>query len=56
MGDPDGNAKGGFLILDQDLKVQCASFDVQFMHILHIFMLSSCELASSSGVLPRSAA
>ena len=21
MGDPDGNAQGGFLILDQDLKV-----------------------------------
>lgn len=22
MGDPEGNAKGGFVILDQDLKVQ----------------------------------
>lgn len=52
MGDPEGNAKGGFLILDQDLKVpssnpsltrcpsSASSAAVPTMHTLLLFFFS----------------
>ncbi len=45
MGDPEGNAKGGFVILDQDLKVQSTHLGLFFLALSLTFaewFLSLC--------------
>lgn len=42
MGDPEGNAQGGFLILDQDLKVRSAGLELQ----LRTLCSCHCHLAA----------
>lgn len=58
MGDPDGNAQGGFLILDQDLKVCYAGLlnDDAVQSALPSCSILQRSLASCLGVLDRSTA
>ena len=50
MGDPDGNAQGGFLILDQDLKVLYAGPIIDYCAIHSSINLAlSCFMLSCAG-------